>query len=148
MRDIAGRIDIENQPLSDLVAAMHEHAVARVIFAAGHSQLNRVEAGDRRLRSGRRAGVAGGEFYPDLDREAGLRRLRRAADAGLSFDAGCFVGAADQAHDRSRSARFFLLVLFALPMFAVAIGVKLDLARAGHFQTGAGGETWEAVRDV
>lgn len=41
--NIVGRIDIERQPISDLIEAMHRHAVARVIFAAGHSQLNRVE---------------------------------------------------------------------------------------------------------
>jgi len=41
--DVVGRIDIERQPISDLVEAMHKHAVSRVIFAAGHSQLNRVE---------------------------------------------------------------------------------------------------------
>lgn len=41
--DVAERIDIEKQPLSDLVEAMHRHAVARVIFAAGHGQLNRIE---------------------------------------------------------------------------------------------------------
>ncbi|HXM74354.1 MAG TPA: sugar transferase [Chthoniobacterales bacterium] len=41
--EVADRIDIEKQPLSDLVEAMHRHSVARVIFAAGHSQLNRVE---------------------------------------------------------------------------------------------------------
>jgi len=40
---IAERIDIEKQPLSDLVEAMHKHAVTRVIFAAGHSQFNRIE---------------------------------------------------------------------------------------------------------
>ncbi len=40
---IADRIDIEKQPLSDLVEAMHQHAVTRVIFAAGHSQFNRIE---------------------------------------------------------------------------------------------------------
>jgi exopolysaccharide biosynthesis polyprenyl glycosylphosphotransferase len=43
LMEIVGRIDIEKQPISDLVAAMHRHAVSRVIFAAGHSQLNRVE---------------------------------------------------------------------------------------------------------
>jgi len=43
LMDVAARIDIEKQPISDLVEAMHEHAVTRVIFAAGHSQLNRVE---------------------------------------------------------------------------------------------------------
>lgn len=41
--DIVGRIDIETQPLSDLIEAMHRHAVGRVVFAAAHSQLNRVE---------------------------------------------------------------------------------------------------------
>jgi exopolysaccharide biosynthesis polyprenyl glycosylphosphotransferase len=40
---VADRIDIEKQPLSDLVEAMHKHAVTRVIFAAGHSQFNRIE---------------------------------------------------------------------------------------------------------
>jgi exopolysaccharide biosynthesis polyprenyl glycosylphosphotransferase len=43
LMDVVGRIDIEKQPLSDLIEALHRHAVARVIFAAGHSQLNRVE---------------------------------------------------------------------------------------------------------
>jgi exopolysaccharide biosynthesis polyprenyl glycosylphosphotransferase len=41
--DVVGKIDIERQPLSDLVEAMHRHSVARVIFAASHTQLNRVE---------------------------------------------------------------------------------------------------------
>ena len=40
---VVDRIDIEKQPISDLVEAMHRHAVSRVIFAAGHGQLNRVE---------------------------------------------------------------------------------------------------------
>jgi hypothetical protein len=38
-----GGFDIEKQPTSDLVKAIHKHAVSRVIFAAGHGQLNRVE---------------------------------------------------------------------------------------------------------
>ncbi|MDQ6939020.1 MAG: sugar transferase, partial [Verrucomicrobiota bacterium] len=40
---IAERIDIERQPISDLVEALHKHSVTRAIFAAGHTQLNRVE---------------------------------------------------------------------------------------------------------
>jgi exopolysaccharide biosynthesis polyprenyl glycosylphosphotransferase len=43
LMDVVGRIDIDKQPISDLVEAMHKHAVSRVIFAAGHSRLNRVE---------------------------------------------------------------------------------------------------------
>jgi exopolysaccharide biosynthesis polyprenyl glycosylphosphotransferase len=43
LMEVVARIDIDRQPISDLVQAMHHHAVTRVIFAAGHSQLNRVE---------------------------------------------------------------------------------------------------------
>jgi exopolysaccharide biosynthesis polyprenyl glycosylphosphotransferase len=43
LMEVVARIDIEKQPISDLVEAMHRHSVARVILAAGHSQLNRVE---------------------------------------------------------------------------------------------------------
>jgi exopolysaccharide biosynthesis polyprenyl glycosylphosphotransferase len=43
LMDVVGRIDIDKQPISDLVEAMHKHAVSRVIFAAGHGRLNRVE---------------------------------------------------------------------------------------------------------
>jgi exopolysaccharide biosynthesis polyprenyl glycosylphosphotransferase len=43
LMEVTARIDIDKQPLSDLVEALHRHSVARVIFAAGHSQLNRVE---------------------------------------------------------------------------------------------------------
>ena len=41
--NVVARIDIDRQPISELVEAMHKYAVSRVIFAAGHSQLNRVE---------------------------------------------------------------------------------------------------------
>jgi exopolysaccharide biosynthesis polyprenyl glycosylphosphotransferase len=43
LMDVVARINIDKQPVSELVEAMHRHAVGRVIFAAGHSQLNRVE---------------------------------------------------------------------------------------------------------
>jgi hypothetical protein len=42
--EVVDRIDITTQPISDLVERMHRHAVSRVIFAAGHTQLNKVEA--------------------------------------------------------------------------------------------------------
>jgi exopolysaccharide biosynthesis polyprenyl glycosylphosphotransferase len=41
--DVVAKIDIDQQPISDLVEAMHRHSVARVIFAASHAQLSRVE---------------------------------------------------------------------------------------------------------
>ncbi len=35
--------DIETQPVSALVEALHKHSVSRVIFAGGHSQLDRLQ---------------------------------------------------------------------------------------------------------
>ncbi len=42
--EIIERVDIEKQPLSDLVAALHRHAISRVIFSADHSHLHTVQA--------------------------------------------------------------------------------------------------------
>ena len=41
--EIVGRVDIETQPTSVLVEALHRHSVSRVIFAGGHSHLNRLQ---------------------------------------------------------------------------------------------------------
>ncbi len=41
--DVAARIDITQQPVSDLVKAMHETAASRVIFAAQHVHFGRIE---------------------------------------------------------------------------------------------------------
>jgi len=43
--EIVAEIDIEHQPVTDLVDALHKHSVSRVIFAGGHSHLNRLEEG-------------------------------------------------------------------------------------------------------
>jgi exopolysaccharide biosynthesis polyprenyl glycosylphosphotransferase len=40
---IVAEIDFETQPVSDLVNALHEHSVSRVIFAGGHSHLDRLQ---------------------------------------------------------------------------------------------------------
>lgn len=40
---VAAEIDIERQPVSELVEALHRHSVSRVIFAGGHSHLNRIQ---------------------------------------------------------------------------------------------------------
>jgi exopolysaccharide biosynthesis polyprenyl glycosylphosphotransferase len=42
---VVAEIDIETQPITDLVDALHKHSVSRVIFAGGHSHLNRLEEG-------------------------------------------------------------------------------------------------------
>ncbi len=41
--NIIDHIDIEAQPISALVEALHEHSISRVIFAGGHGQLNRLQ---------------------------------------------------------------------------------------------------------
>ncbi len=41
--DIVDRIDISTEPVSRLVIALHEKSVERVIFAAAHVHLNRIE---------------------------------------------------------------------------------------------------------
>ncbi len=41
--EVVGRIDIEQQPISDLIDALHRHAVSRVIFSAAHSHLLAVQ---------------------------------------------------------------------------------------------------------
>jgi exopolysaccharide biosynthesis polyprenyl glycosylphosphotransferase len=41
--EIVGRVDIEAEPISALVEALHRHSVSRVIFAGGHSHLNRLQ---------------------------------------------------------------------------------------------------------
>lgn len=41
--EVAGCIDITRQPMSDLVNAMHQHSVSRVIFAAQHVHFSKIE---------------------------------------------------------------------------------------------------------
>ena len=103
---IAGRIDIETRPISDLIEAMHKHAVARGIFRGGPQQTESGGGSDRRLRSGRSARLAGPKLHSNLNREAGFRCLWRPADARFPLDAGCVVGAAGEAVDRC--VRIFL----------------------------------------
>lgn len=41
--EVVGRIDLTTQPVSELVRAMHQHSVARVIFAAQHVHFGKIE---------------------------------------------------------------------------------------------------------
>lgn len=43
--EIVQEIDIESEPVMVLVDALHKHSVSRVIFAGGHSHLNRLQEG-------------------------------------------------------------------------------------------------------
>ena len=41
--EIVGEIDIERQPTAELIDAMHRHSVNRVIFAGGHSHMDKLQ---------------------------------------------------------------------------------------------------------
>jgi exopolysaccharide biosynthesis polyprenyl glycosylphosphotransferase len=140
LMEVVGRIDIENQPISDLVKAMHQHAVARVIFAAGHSQLNQVaQAVSACEVEGVPAWLAANFIQtsiakPSFDAFGGrpmlvFRSTPEVSWALLIKDIIDRVGA------------FFLLLLTAIPMGIVALiirvtskgGVIFRQRRAGRF---------------
>ena len=130
---IADRIDIEKQPLSDLVEAMHKHAVTRVIFAAGHSQLNRVE---QAIGACEVEGVPAwllANFIqtsiakPDFDAFAGRPMLVFRSTPDVSW-ALLIKGAID------RIGALLLLTIFAVPMLVVAIIIKLTSKGPPIFQ--------------
>jgi len=124
LMDVAGRIDIETQPLSDLIEAMHRHSVARVIFAAGHSQLNRVEEAIGACEVEGVPAWLAADFIrtsiakPGFDAFAGRPMLvfRSTPDVSWTlFIKGLidWVGA------------FCALLFFALPMLVVAIMIRI-----------------------
>ena len=41
--DIVGEIDIERQPITELIDALHKHSVNRVIFTGGHANMNQLQ---------------------------------------------------------------------------------------------------------
>lgn len=121
---IADRIDIEKQPLSDLVEAMHRHAASRVIFAAGHSQLNRIEEAIGACEvEGVPAWLVANFIQtsiakPDFDAFAGRPMLVFRSTPEVSW-ALLIKGIID------RVGAFLLLVLLAVPMLVVALMIRL-----------------------
>lgn len=41
--EVVGEIDVDTQPVSNLIEALHKHSISRVIFAGAHSRMNRVQ---------------------------------------------------------------------------------------------------------
>jgi exopolysaccharide biosynthesis polyprenyl glycosylphosphotransferase len=124
LMEVAGRIDIENQPLSDLVEAMHRHSVARVIFAAGHSQLNRVEEAIGACEVEGVPAWLAADFIrtsiakPDFDAFAGRPMLVFRSTPDVSWT--LFIKALID-----RTVAFCALLLFALPMLFVAVMIRI-----------------------
>lgn len=120
---IADRIDIEKQPLSDLVEAMHKHAVTRVVFAAGHSQFNRIEQAIGACEvEGVPAWLVANFIQtsiakPDFDAFAGRPMLVFRSTPEVSW-ALLVKGIID------RVGAFLALAVFAVPMLFVALIIK------------------------
>ena len=127
---IADRIDIERQPLSDLVEAMHRHAVTRVIFAAGHSQLNRIEQAIGACEvEGVPAWLVANFIQtaiakPDFDAFAGRPMLvfRSTPDVSWALLIKAIV---------DRVGAFFALAVLALPML-LPVALVIRLTSKGH----------------
>ncbi len=121
---IAERIDIERQPLSDLVEAMHRHAVTRVIFAAGHSQFNRIEQAIGACEvEGVPAWLVANFIQtsiakPDFDAFAGRPMLVFRSTPEVSW-ALLIKSIID------RVGAFLALVVFGVPMLIVVLIIKL-----------------------
>jgi exopolysaccharide biosynthesis polyprenyl glycosylphosphotransferase len=123
--DVVDRIDIERQPISDLVESMHKHAVSRVIFAAGHSRLHRVEEA---IAACEVEGVPAwlvADFIqtsiakPDFDAFGGrpmlVFRSTPEVSWALLIKRGIDIAGA-----------FFALVIFAIPMAVVAAIIRIS----------------------
>ncbi|HEX8680625.1 MAG TPA: sugar transferase, partial [Chthoniobacterales bacterium] len=130
---VADRIDIEKQPLSDLVEALHRHSVARVIFAAGHSQLNRVE---QAIGACEVEGVPAwlvADFIqtsiakPDFDVFADRPMLvfRSTPEVSWALLTKRLIDAV---------GAFFALVILALPMLLVAVAIRLTSRGSAIFR--------------
>ncbi len=121
---VVGRIDIEKQPISDLVESMHEHAVSRVIFAAGHGQLNRVE---QAIGACELEGVPAwlvANFIqtaiakPDFDAfgDRPMLVFRSTPDVSWAFRIKGLI---------DRVGALIGLMVLAIPMLVVALGIRL-----------------------
>src|SRR5205823_415671 len=122
--EVVARIDIDQQPISDLVEAMHEHAVSRVIFAAGHSRLHQVEEA---IAACEIEGVPAWlvtDFIqtsiakPDFDAFAGRPMLvfRSTPEVSWALLVKAII---------DRVCAFLLLIVFAIPMLLIALGIRL-----------------------
>ena len=125
LMDVAARIDIEKQPLSDLIEAMHRHSVGRVIFAAGHSQLNRIEEAIGACEVEGVPAWLAADFIrtsiakPNFDAFAGRPMLVFQSTPDVSWT--LFIKAVID-----RVGSFVALVLTAVPMMVVALVIRLS----------------------
>ncbi|PZR75241.1 MAG: sugar transferase, partial [Chthoniobacterales bacterium] len=122
--EIVDRIDIGKRPISELVEAMHRYAVSRVIFAAGHTQLNKVEEA---IGACEVEGVPAwlvADFIqtsiakPDFDAFAGRPMLvfRSTPEVSWALLVKAII---------DRVCAFILLLVFAIPMLFIALAIRI-----------------------
>ena len=122
--EVVDRIDIEKQPIADLVEAMHRHSVSRVIFAAGHGQLFRVEQAIGACEvEGVPAWLVANFIQtaiakPDFDAFGGRPMLvfRSTPDVSWAFRIKGLI---------DRVGALLGLIVLAIPMLIVALGIRL-----------------------
>lgn len=123
--DVVDRIDIERQPISDLVEAMHRHSVARVIFAANHTQLSRVEEAVGACEvEGVPAWLMADFIHtsiakPDFDAFGGRPMLVFRSTPEVSWTLFVKEWVID------RPVALILLILLALPLLVIAIVIRI-----------------------
>jgi exopolysaccharide biosynthesis polyprenyl glycosylphosphotransferase len=123
--EVVERIDIEKQPIADLVEAMHHHSVSRVIFAAGHGQLYRVEQAIGACEvEGVPAWLVANFIQtaiakPDFDAFGGRPMLvfRSTPDVSWAFRIKGLI---------DRLGALIGLIVLAIPMLIVALGIRLS----------------------
>jgi exopolysaccharide biosynthesis polyprenyl glycosylphosphotransferase len=124
LMEVVGRIDIDKQPISDLVEAMHRHSVARVILAAGHTQLNRVEEAIGACEIEGVPAWLAADFIrtaiakPDFDAFAGRPMLVFRSTPEVSWT--LFIKDLID-----RVGAFIALIMFAIPLAVVALVIRL-----------------------
>jgi len=138
--EVVGQIDIMHRPITDLVAALHEHSISRVLFAAQHVHFSKIEEAVQACETeGVEAWIAADFFQtaiarPTFDVLGGRLMLVFHSTPQASWEL-LFKGIVD------RVGALILLVI-SLPLWLVAIiGIRLGSRgpvffkqeRAGHY---------------
>jgi exopolysaccharide biosynthesis polyprenyl glycosylphosphotransferase len=138
--EVVDRIDIMQRPVSDLVAALHEHSISRVLFAAQHVHFSKIEEAVQACETeGVEAWIAADFFQtaiarPTFDVLGGRLMLVFHSTPQASWEL-LFKGIVDR-------VGALILLLLSLPLWLVAIiGIRLGSRgpiffkqeRAGHY---------------
>jgi len=138
--EVVGQIDIMQSPISDLVAALHEHSISRVLFAAQHVHFSKIEEAVQACETeGVEAWIAADFFQtaiarPTFDVLGGRLMLVFHSTPQASWEL-LFKGIVDR-------VGALILLFFSLPLWLIAIiGIRFGSRgpvffkqeRAGHY---------------